>query len=118
MIKATIYTDKSSYIRRYKISGHANYAEYGSDIVCAAISALTQTILISLVNVIGLEEKKIHYIIDENDGFLDVTLPKDIKATKLYETQILLKTLVVGIESIIENYPGYINLEYGRCSDD
>ncbi len=118
MIKAKIYRDKDDYIRRYSISGHANYDQHGIDIVCSAISALSQTALLSLVKVCGIEEKAIQYTIDEKTGFLDVILPENIEASRLENTQIVLKTLVLGIESIIESYPGYINLKYRRCRDD
>jgi uncharacterized protein len=118
MIIAKIYKDKEGYIRRYSINGHSNYAEYGNDIVCAGVSALTQTVLISLVKVCKIEENTIRYKIDDKTGFLDVSLPEDIEAFKLENSQILLKSLVVGINSMIESYPDYINLEYRRCSDD
>ncbi len=118
MIRVKIYKDKNGYIRRYSISGHSNYAEYGFDIVCAGVSALSQTALISLVEVCDIEEKSIKYKIDDKTGFLDVRLSKDIQILKLEKSQILLKSLVIGIESIIKNYPDYINLEYRRCSHD
>lgn len=118
MIIATIYKDKKGYIKRYSVKGHSDYGEYGSDIVCAGISALTQTVLISLVEVCEIEERHISYRIDEETGFLDVSLPKNIEALKLEKTQILLRSLVVGIKSMIESYSDYINLEYRRCSDD
>ncbi len=118
MIIAKIYRDKDNYIRRYSISGHSNYAEYGKDIVCAAISVLAQTALLSLVEVCGLEEKEIKYLMDEETGLLDVTLPNNIEAFKLEKIQIVLKTLVLGIESIMGNYPEHVNLKYRRCRDD
>lgn len=118
MINAKIYKDKNGYIKRYKILGHSDYAEYGSDIVCAGVSALAQTTLISLVEVCKIEESKIKYRIEEDTGLLDVSLAGDIEAVKLEKSQILLRSLVVGINSLIENYPNYIKLEYGRCSHD
>lgn len=118
MITAKIYKDENDNIMRYSVSGHANYAEYGYDIVCAGVSALTQTVLISLVEVCGIEENSILYKIDDETGFLDVSLPKNIEAFKLERAQILLSSLVIGINSMIESYPEYINLENRRCSDD
>ena len=118
MIIAKIYRDKDNYIRRYSIRGHAGYDAHGKDIVCAAISVLAQTALLSLVEVCGLEESEIEYSIDEKTGFLDVMLPNNIEASRLENTQIVLKTLVLGIKSIIDNYPRYINLKYRRCRDD
>ena len=118
MITAKIYRDKYNYIRRYSISGHAAYDEHGKDIVCSAISVLGQTTLLSLVEVCGIKESEIQYSVDEETGYLNVILPNIIEASRLENTQIVLKTLVLGIESIIENYPGYINLKYRRCRDD
>ncbi|MBQ9855288.1 MAG: ribosomal-processing cysteine protease Prp, partial [Clostridia bacterium] len=42
MTKVVFYSDEKGMIWGFEASGHAGYAESGSDIVCAAISALTQ----------------------------------------------------------------------------
>jgi len=112
MIIAKVYKDSNNYIKKYTIKGHAGYDESGKDIICAAISVLSQTALLSLVEVCGLEEKTIKYSIDEKTGFLDVILPKDIEISILEKTQIVLNSLVVGINSVIESYPEYVTLEY------
>ena len=51
-------------VKELKVTGHADYSEYGSDIVCSAVSALTQTALLGLLNVAQLD---IEYSI--NEGF-------------------------------------------------
>lgn len=114
MIVAKIYRDKDNYIKKYTIEGHANYDDYGRDIVCAAISVLSQTTLLSLVEVCGVDENTIRYSIDEEIGFIDVELPKSIEKFKLDKTQILLESLVVGINSVIESYPEYVALKNGE----
>ena len=96
------------------VTGHANYDDYGKDIVCAAMSILAQTTLLSLVEVCGLDENTIKYSIDEKSGFIDVELPKDIEISILEKTQILLESLIVGINSIVESYPEYVTLENGE----
>ncbi len=112
MIIAKIYKDKHNYIKKYTIKGHAEYDEHGKDIVCAAISVLSQTALLSLVEVCHLDEREIKYSIDDKTGFLDVNLPKNIENSILEKTQIVLNSLVVGINSVIESYPQYVTLEY------
>ncbi|MDR7857074.1 ribosomal-processing cysteine protease Prp [Tissierella sp.] len=112
MIIAKIYKDKNNYIKKYTIKGHAKYDEHGKDIICAAISVLSQTALLSLVEVCCLDERDIKYSIDEKTGFLDVNLPKNIEISILEKTQIVLNSLVVGINSVIESYPQYVTLEY------
>ena len=39
MISVKILRNSASRIVGFEVSGHANYAEYGQDIVCAAVSA-------------------------------------------------------------------------------
>ena len=111
MIRVKIFRGENNYIKKYTISGHANFDDHGKDIVCAAISVLSQTVLLSLVEVCGLEEESIEYTIDEKIGFLDVNLPRNIENEILEKTQIVLNTLVVGINSVIESYPKYVTLQ-------
>jgi len=112
MIKVTIFKDREGYIGRYNISGHAGYDIKGKDIVCAAVSVLAQTTLISLVEVCGVRENILDYEIDEKKGIIDVSLPKTIDRSLRMKTEIVLKTLEVGIKSILENYPEYVTLKY------
>lgn len=115
MIEIELFSDSSQNIKKYKIKGHADFAPYGEDIVCSAVSVLSQTVIMGLVEILELDENKIFYKIDENTGYLEVEL-KSIKNKELLkETQILLKTFKIGIESIEENYPRNVNIEYRRC---
>ena len=41
-----VFKDKQGMIVGYKVSGHAGYSEEGSDIICSAVSALTQAPLL------------------------------------------------------------------------
>ena len=47
MIKVII-TKKNDDIIKVECSGHAEFADYGKDIVCAGVSSITQTALIGL----------------------------------------------------------------------
>lgn len=114
MIKVLIFKDKNGFVQRYSISGHAGYDIKGQDIVCAAVSVLAQTVLISLVEVCNIKEEDIDYFIDEKKGILDVYIPKTIDIDTRNKVQVILETLEVGIKSIIESYPEYVILEYGE----
>lgn len=97
---------------RYSISGHANYNSHGEDIVCSAVSVLSYTALNALIEICGLNKNEIIYTIDEGSGYLDVILPKVIPKHIIDKTEIVLKTLEIGIKSVIESYPKYVTLEY------
>lgn len=112
MIEVTIYKNSKGYIERYNVEGHSDYDEYGRDIVCAAVSMLAQTILISLVEVCNVKEDKIDYYIDEKNGILDAKISKDLSQYILNDVQVVLKTFETGIKSIIESYPKYVTLKY------
>ena len=40
MIQVNILRDRNEVVRGIDINGHAGYAEYGQDVICAAVSAL------------------------------------------------------------------------------
>lgn len=117
MIEVKIYVDSEDNIIRYTISGHAGYHVKGQDIVCSAVSVLAQNTLNSLVEVCGVAEEKIDYFISEEKGFLDVTIPSKLDENTKIKAETVLKTLELGIKSIVENYPEYVTLKYGRCRE-
>jgi len=82
------------------IKGHANYTESGQDIVCAAISAITN----GTVNFLGENYKndcKISYFSAE----LSIYPKNDNK-----DCQLCLKLMLYQLENIANNYPNYITL--------
>lgn len=111
MIKVNIYRGNGNFINRFKINGHSNFAPYGEDIVCAAVSILSHTVLRSLVDVCNLKEDEISYRVDEETGFLDLRILISEYDKRIKTTQVLFETFVVGIKSLVESYPKYVTLE-------
>ena len=68
MIKISIKDDEII------ISGHANYEDYGKDIVCASIS----TIAITTINAI-IEFDNTSIDVEEKDGYLKINILKHTK---------------------------------------
>ena len=64
-------------------NGHANHGEAGEDIVCSAISALTQTCCLGLVQILGMQEgKHLACSIDEAEG-IHCVLADDTRGERL-----------------------------------
>lgn len=83
------------------VKGHANYAEPGKDIVCAAISTLAQTLIYSIDK---LTADKIKYSI--SPGWVDIEygdLSKD--------AQLLVNSFFIGCQMIADNYPDNVRVE-------
>lgn len=101
MIEVKIYKNDKNLFYRYKVEGHSNYDIYGKDIVCAGVSALSQTIFLALNEICNLK-----YSIDDEKGYMDVfILDKNLNKK---EIQILFKAFEIGIKSIQESYPKHV----------
>ena len=79
-------------ITGFHMEGHAGYADRGSDIVCASISVLA----INCVN----SEDSFSEGMDEERGMISFDLTGEISE----KTQLLLQSMLLGIEHIAEEY--------------
>ena len=86
----------------YSACGHSGYADAGSDIVCAAISALTQTVLNGLKNVL---KAPVMFDQDDDGAFIEARLTPEATQEQIQQAQLLLLTLREGLEAIQREYP-------------
>ncbi|NLM04641.1 MAG: ribosomal-processing cysteine protease Prp [Clostridiales bacterium] len=105
MVKIYIKRNKEKEIIEFTVLGHANTDEYGKDIVCAAVSVLSQTIILGLYDVIKIQ---VPYEIDE--GYLTCKIPTNLTQRQREDINILLDTMFMGIKSIKESYDEYIDI--------
>jgi len=82
--------------------GHSGYAEAGSDIVCAAISALTQTTLNGLKNIL---KAPVMFEQDDDGAFIEAKLTPEATEGQVQQAQLLLLTLKGGLQAIQREYP-------------
>ena len=97
MIKVSIIKD--NLIKEVKISGHANFADYGKDIVCSAVSSIATT---TINNIIALDNKAITYSADEGD--ILITNNDSEMASKL------LSNMIMMLEDLAKDYPKNIKI--------
>lgn len=92
----------------FEVSGHTGYDNAGKDIVCAAISSITQSACLGIVKVL-----KINAQIKKNDkqGYLKLTLPENISNEMLDKAQIILNTMKISLQDLLFDYGDYIKLE-------
>ena len=107
MITLDVWKNSKGLIDSYEVSGHAGYREEGQDIICSAVSALTQTPIYGLTNHLKLQPE---VEIKKDQGFLRVTLqeePNDL-------TEAILETMLLGMESIVRQCPKYVRIHQHR----
>ena len=98
----TFYKRSDGALIGYSSGGHAGYAEAGSDIVCAAISALTQSTLNGLKNIL---KAPVMFDVDEDGAFIEVSLTPEAEEVMIRQAQLLLLTLQEGLQAIQREYP-------------
>ncbi len=96
----------------YIISGHAEMATPGYDLVCCAVSAITQAALLGLNDHLP---EKISYSIDEQ-GFLECFLEEDISEEDRLAANVIIRTMLLGLESIEAGYGEYLKVSMRRCN--
>ncbi|MDK2824391.1 MAG: uncharacterized protein PWQ67_161 [Clostridia bacterium] len=107
MIKAVIYRNTNDYIVGFEVSGHAEYAEIGKDIVCAAVSILATTTVNSLEEQLSIKPQ---YNVNEADGHLQCYFSSQLTGVDLEKAQVILKTMEIGFISIEQEYSKYFKL--------
>ena len=100
MIKIS-YKEENNHINYVKISGHANYADEGFDIVCASVSSIAITTINAIVR-IDLES----IVYRDDDGLLEIGIVKidDI-------VDILIENMISMLEELEKQYKDYIKIK-------
>ena len=107
MITATIFQDPSGNPEGFRISGHADYAQEGSDIVCAMTTANA---------VEKLTDDAVVGEAADDGGYLLLQFPEGAGR----DSQLLMRAMMVGLTDIGKKYGSrYIQIrteEVRKCS--
>jgi len=104
-----VYRRPDGGIAGFRAEGHAGskLARRGKDIVCSAVSALTQTAVNAMETVAGVPTEPA-----VDDGLLEVLLPAGLTAKQAADCQIILRTVLQGLTDIEQSYPGQVRVVY------
>ena len=92
-------------ITGFSVSGHSGYAEAGSDIVCAAISAVVSMAEATINDVCGANAK---VRVKEEDARITLTLPTSCDEEDAI--QAVLAGMMVTLCSMRDDYSDYIEV--------
>lgn len=92
-------------IAGYRVEGHAGWAESGSDIVCAAVSALAIAAANGLDRLAGAVSKS-----ESSEGRLEVALKGGIGWEAEVKAEAILETMLGALRDIRDEYPGRIKI--------
>ena len=92
-------------ITGFSVSGHSGYAEAGSDIVCAAVSAVVSMAEATINDVCGAKAK---VRVKDADARITLTLPASCEEEE--SIQAVLAGMMLTLCSMRDDYPDYIEV--------
>lgn len=109
MIVARVVLDDRGTISRFEATGHALFAPFGSDMVCAAVSVLARSAYEALA---ALPESRLEVTAPERGSleFRMQELPDDMVG----RARGIADFLVTGLSGLERDYPGSVRLTLER----
>ena len=92
-------------ITGFSISGHSGYAEAGSDIICAAVSAVVTMAEATINDVLGAKAK---VRVKDEQARISLTLPTSCDEEE--SVQAVLTGMMLTLCSLRDDYPDYIEV--------
>ncbi|MFH0974594.1 MAG: ribosomal-processing cysteine protease Prp [Spirochaetota bacterium] len=95
---------------KIKVTGHAGFGKTGTDIVCAAVSAVVQTSVISITKVARVRQK-----IRQKQGFLESVINiSRLDEADLNNLILIINTMLTGLEEILTEHPEALIINFER----
>ena len=104
MTRCEFFTEDER-ITGFSVSGHSGYAEAGSDIVCAAVSAVVTMAEATINDVLGAKAK---VRVKNEDARVTLTLPASCDEEE--SVQAVLAGMMIYLCSLRDDYPDYIEV--------
>jgi uncharacterized protein YsxB (DUF464 family) len=92
------------------IDGHADFADRGYDIVCAAVSALSIGTVNSAEVLLGVALAPAE---ENEEGFLWIQTPASLENETDDKLQLLLESLSLSLKGIADQYPDHVRYDEG-----
>ena len=104
MTRCEFFTENDR-ITGFSVSGHSGYADAGSDIVCAAITAVVTMAEATINDVCGAKAK---VRVKDADARVTLTLPASCDEEE--SVQAVLAGMLLSLCSLRDDYPDYIEV--------
>jgi uncharacterized protein YsxB (DUF464 family) len=104
MVTVSVVRCSSGHIVEFNASGHAKAGPYGNDLVCCAVSVITQAAIIGLQSVVGIALQ-----VNKSSGQLSCQLDmKNSTAKQIEQAQVVLETMFLALRDVAANYGNHL----------
>ncbi|MCL4351667.1 MAG: ribosomal-processing cysteine protease Prp [Firmicutes bacterium] len=100
MIQIRVWYTKDGAPERLMMTGHAGRGPYGQDVVCAAASALVETLMLGLAHVIPTEVKTLA----NQEGNVDLVFPSHLTPS----ARAVVDTILYGLKDLSDTEPRFV----------
>jgi uncharacterized protein YsxB (DUF464 family) len=91
-----------------EVSGHSGLNKKGSDILCSAVSALSQTFILTVARILKIEQQ-----LQREDGYLSSRIDLNgLSSESREKLKLLFESLLIGLFEIDKEYPDKIKIEF------
>ncbi len=89
-----------------RVEGHSGAGVKGTDVVCAAISAIAQTAVVGITKVAGVQQDVI-----QGEGLLETRIRLEgLPESRRRSVEIIIDTMLAGLGEIENEYPGSLEI--------
>ena len=107
MIRVNV-KETSDRILSFEMSGLADFAEHGQDLVCAGASAVSFGAVNAILELTKIEPQ----IQQESSGYLKVVFPDRLDEKTEEQVQLLVRAMIVSLKTIEQDYGQYIKITF------
>ena len=103
MINIKVSRSENGSVCGFSVKGHSGYAESGSDIICAAVSALCYTAA-GYFDEAGLYGIRTEF--EEGEGYMKLEVVSEDRGENMIRAETVMEAWLTGIKQIRESYGG------------
>ena len=111
MIHVAIEKEQSGNIRSFEMKGHAEFAEHGKDLVCAAATAVSFGSVNAIVSLTKITPDVKQ---GQNGGYLKVSFPQNLDSKTSEQVQLIVQAMVVSLQTIEHDYGQHIKITFKK----
>jgi len=94
-----------------EVNGHSGAGIKGNDLICAAISALFQTLVLSVARILKIRQN----IERDDSGFMSTIINIELLSKDdLSRLKLLMESFLLGASEISREYPGTVKIDIER----
>ncbi|GMT48922.1 MAG: hypothetical protein IEMM0008_0461 [bacterium] len=104
MIQLSVHDNEHTFIS-FCVEGHSTVGKKGNNLLCAGVSTLTQSILLSMKSVLKLQLE-----VRKEEGYIECIFPKSLSQGDLEGINLLMMTMITGFQDLKRQFPEEISI--------